>query len=294
MCRRTDEDVSKTHREIMTRFYQMEFELLKPRLLDAPLIIKNYVKKYKNSKKEPDPKCNYEIYLVELLNRSEKMKELHPQEFILQEKQSHAECDAYSGNYGIDFKLFASQSRMKASSNLSPQYVVDKNGVKTAYESKSDVLNRAKEMTATNLHIAVGQTSLEELEHIRISKNLNDIEIDIKAFLKTLETEKNLLLFYPYEFRFKDYKHPDHGVNIILETLQKSFQSAIMYRKKVQPEFETYLTTLYYNDFILARVNNQKLELMDVIEGNSCPTFEYLRGFEWPPWSIINYQNRSK
>ena len=81
------------------------------RMLEAPVTVRNFVKN--------DPLCNYEFYMVELLNHSTEMRKLHPKEFVWQGDQAHAECDAYSGDYGIDFKLIASQSRMKASSNFS-------------------------------------------------------------------------------------------------------------------------------------------------------------------------------
>ena len=80
------------------------------RMLEAPVTVRNFVKN--------DPLCNYEFYMVELLNHSTEMRKLHPKEFVWQGDQAHAECDAYSGDYGIDFKLIASQSRMKASSNF--------------------------------------------------------------------------------------------------------------------------------------------------------------------------------
>ena len=107
------------------------------KMLEAPVTVRNYVKN--------DPLCNYEFYMVELLNHSQEMRRLHPQAFVWRGDQAHAECDAYSGDYGIDFKLIASQSRMKATSNLSPQYRIDANGVTVSYGSKASYLNREKE-----------------------------------------------------------------------------------------------------------------------------------------------------
>ena len=86
---------------------------IKLHILDAPLIIKNFV--------NGDSKCNYELYLVEMLNKSKWMKRQFPEDFRWQEEQSHSECDAYSGNYGIDFKLAAAKSMMQAKSLLSSQ-----------------------------------------------------------------------------------------------------------------------------------------------------------------------------
>ena len=101
------------------------------RMLAAPVTVRNFVKN--------DPLCNYEFYMVELLNLSKEMRKLHPKEFVWQGDQAHAECDAYSGDYGIDFKLIASQSRMKATSNFSYQYTLLTDGVTAIGESKASL-----------------------------------------------------------------------------------------------------------------------------------------------------------
>ena len=49
------------------------------RQLDAPVTVKNFVRN--------DPLCNYEFYMVELLNRSAEMRRLHPQEFLWHQSQ---------------------------------------------------------------------------------------------------------------------------------------------------------------------------------------------------------------
>ena len=243
------------------------------KMLDAPVTVRNFVRN--------DPLCNYEFYMVELLNHSKEMRKMHPQEFVWQGDQAHAECDAYSGDYGIDFKLIASQSRMKATSNLSPQHRIDANGVTVSYGSKASYLNREKEMTVTRMHAALRQTSLKDLERIRSNTDLLPYEKDIQVFLKKLETKKNLLLFYPYEFSFTDNQHPEDEIEVLTTALQNDFVNAFRYRSKVLPDYETYLTTVYYNDFVLYRIVDNQLDLMDIVRGSDCPTFEHLRGYEW-------------
>lgn len=242
------------------------------RMLDAPVTVRNYVKN--------DPLCNYEFYMVELLNQSQEMRKLHPQEFVWQGDQAHAECDAYSGDYGIDFKLIASQSRMKATSNLSSQYTLLANGVIISHKSKASFFEQEREMTVTILHAAIRQTSLEDLERIRNDTGLLQFEKDIQVFLKKLETKKNLLLFYPYEFSFTENQHPENAIEILTKALQNDFVNAFRYRSKVLPNFETYLTTIYYNDFVLYKIVDNQLNLMDVVSGSDCPTFVHLRSYE--------------
>ena len=237
------------------------------KMLDAPVTVRNFVRN--------DPLCNYEFYMVELLNHSKEMRKLHPQEFVWQGDQAHAECDAYSGDYGIDFKLIASQSRMKASSNLSAQYTLLMGGVIISH-----ALNREKEIAATVMHVALRQASLDDLERIRNTTGLSQIEKDVQVFLKKLETKKNLLLFYPYEFSFAKNQHPEDGIEILTTALQNDFVNAFRYRSMVLPDFETYLTTVYYNDFALYKIIDNQLILMDVVPGNNCPTFTHLRSYK--------------
>ena len=242
------------------------------RMLGAPVTVRNFVKN--------DPLCNYEYYMVELLNLSKEMRELHPKEFVWQGDQAHSECDAYSGDYGIDFKLIASQSRMKASSNFSNQYTLIMHGVTIVRENKASASNREKEITATVMHVALRQTSLDDLEKIRYNTGLSQIENDIQVFLKKLETKKNLLLFYPYEFSYQGNIHPEGEIELLTSALQDDFVNAFRYRSKVLPNYDTFLTTVYYNNFLLFRIIDNQLELMDVVSGNDCPTFKHLRSYE--------------
>lgn len=242
------------------------------RMLGAPVTVRNFVKN--------DPLCNYEFYMVELLNLSKEMRKLHPKEFVWQGDQAHSECDAYSGDYGIDFKLIASQSRMKASSNFSNQYTLIMHGVTIVQENKASALNREKEITATVMHVALRQTSLDDLEKIRYTTGLSQVENDIKVFLKKLETKKNLLLFYPYEFSYQENVHPESELKLLTSALQDDFVNAFRYRSKVLPNYDTFLTTVYYNNFLLFRIIDNQLELMDVVSGNDCPTFKHLRSYE--------------
>ena len=174
------------------------------RMLAAPVTVRNFVKN--------DP------------------RKLHPKEFVWQGDQAHAECDAYSGDYGIDFKLIASQSRMKATSNFSYQYTLLTDGVTAIGESKANALHREKEMTVTRLHAAIRQTSLDDLERIRNDTSLLPHEKDIQVFLKKLETKKNLLLFYPYEFSYKENIHPESEIEFLAGALQDDFVNAFRYR----------------------------------------------------------------
>ena len=72
------------------------------KMLDAPVTVRNFVRN--------DPLCNYEFYMVELLNHSNEMRKLHPQEFVWQGDQAHAECDAYSATISFTIRYLLPSS----------------------------------------------------------------------------------------------------------------------------------------------------------------------------------------
>ena len=80
---------------------------LRSSLLPAPMIIKNYV--------AGDENCNYEKYLLEIVNASEIFKLLSGgKEYTAPDNEAHGENDANSEEYSLDFKLMESSSYLEA------------------------------------------------------------------------------------------------------------------------------------------------------------------------------------
>ncbi len=237
---------------------------LKFRILEAPFIIKNYV--------NGEDKCNYEFYLTELLNNSKWIKQIHTEKFEWKEEQSNGECDACSGDYGIDFKLIASKTKLQAKSICSMIVTRFADGG-ILYSAHNEV----RSVQSTRLNAALRNKSPKELEKIRNSEiKKYGVENDIITFLKTLEKNKDLLLFYPYVFFFekKDYKN---GKEIVVESLQYDFGQAMLYRSQKVPDKDTLFLTIYSTDFILMNVEDGKFVLVETISTSKCETFEYLK-----------------
>lgn len=236
------------------------------RILEAPFIIKDYV--------EGEDRCNYEVYLTELLNSSEWIRKQFPDEFIHRDSQSHGECDAYSGDYGIDFKLISSKTSLQARNILSIKITKYQTGT-TLYRAPDS--NRTVQIT--RMSAALREKSLDELQRIRHSQSRKyGVDNDIKTLLKTLETQKNLLLFYPYTFKFNKDNY-QNGTKIIVDTLQYSFGTALCYRSTSAPGYRTFFLTIYQTTFILMDVVDNKLILVDTIPTSKCETFEYLKRY---------------
>lgn len=239
---------------------------LRYRVLEAPFIIKDYV--------AGEKRCNYELYLTELLNNSKWIGNHHNCHFEYQKAQSSGECDAYSDDYGIDFKLIASKTQLQARSILSFRIEKITDGMILKSAQGED-----KTVQITRLKSALRGKGLEELEAIRKNKSKKyGIENDLKTFLNTLEIDKNLLLFYPFVFFFEkdDYSNGD---KIVVESLQYDFGQALLYRNQKVHNKETLFITIYKEDFLLMDVKDNKLVLVETIPTSKCETFEYLKTY---------------
>lgn len=243
-------------------------QTMRAKPLPAPLIIKKYV--------QGEEKCNYEIYLIELLNKSSWFSRSYPGVFVSPSSESHGECDAFNNHYQIDFKLFAAKTLLQARSLLDFQVAKLREGaiVHSACKSPGNSLD------TTRLFAAFRGKSLDDLYLFKSQKRKErGIENDILTILKNLETQKNLLLFFPYTFSF-DIPHDfSAGVKSIQEALNSDFSAAFAYRKETAPQKDTFLTCIYENSFLIFSVVNEQLLFCDSVATKELPTYKLLEGY---------------
>ena len=161
------------------------------------LIIRNYV--------EGDDKCNYELYLMELVNSSQFfLSKNDGHVYHMPDKQDHSECDCIGQSYEIDFKIAESYTLMQARSIFYTRPICVAPGVR--FNTIPKVTQKTKgyhPIKATMLHKALRRCKEEDLESLYENKNvISPADKDICRFLKVLKTKKNLLLFIPVKFYF--------------------------------------------------------------------------------------------
>ena len=240
---------------------------LRLKILEPSLIIEGYVK--------GEDKCNYEKYLIELLNNSQWMRKKYINDFKAPKDQSHGECDAYSDDYGIDFKLIASKTKLQALNLLRPSISKLYDGV-TSYGAPK----KQGSINATRIFAALRNRTLEDLYRIReIEVKKQGIENDILSFLKTLETQKHLLLFFPYEFFFTSNVEKYAGVKCVIKAVQQDFKQSLLFRELVRPGFDTLFTAIFSDEFLLMNAINGELNLVDTVPTDSCPTYKLLKDY---------------
>ena len=229
--------------------------------LPAPLINKDFV--------HGEVDCNYEIYLLELINASSWFAENHPGVFIKPISESSGECDANNDDYHIDFKLLISTTSMQASSLLSRQQYKVMDGVVLTGVSKEQ-----GEMQATRLHAAFRGRTILELNEIRNGRSKKrGLENDICSVLKVLETKKNLLLFFPYKFSFVEPHEFDLAIKSISDGLFNDFHVAMQYKDEFAADFDTFLVCVYEKYFLIFYYNKESFQLCDRVKTSETSSF---------------------
>ena len=96
----------------------MQYETMKSRILPAPMLISNFVKGIKP--------YTYEEYLIQIVNSSPYfLQKSNGTLYTHPLKEDHGEWDCISPEYAMDFKLIASESRLRALRLFSSQISVE-------------------------------------------------------------------------------------------------------------------------------------------------------------------------
>lgn len=243
---------------------------IKFKSLPPAMVIKNFV--------YGEDDCNYEKYLLELLNHSTYFKEKGKGEYCHPIEESHGECDAISSNYELDFKLLASSSSLQAQSILSLSVSKIADGIISYGRCKKP----DGYIESTRIQAVCRYMKLEDFIEIfnKKKENMNTIEKDILKVLNSLKKEKNILLFYPFNIWVDDKIEIQELDNIITSALNNDFQSLFLFRASSANGFETYFVTLVFEDFFIYEVHNQKLILIEKVNSSLLSTFVKLREYD--------------
>ena len=240
--------------------------------LPAPLIIKGYIKN--------ESGCNYENYLLELINKSSYFRSKGKSEYNKPVNENNGQCDAIAENYELDFKLLLAATSLQASNIFSPSINNFGNGITTHGECK----NPNGEIKATQIHVAFRTRNLSDLLQLKIDYTgvrKQCIETDVLKVLNNLETLKNLLLYFPVEFLFgeNDVLSKSEALEKIMQALNYDFESLFEYRNYLAEKFDTYFVTIYSESFYLFKVEKEQLKHIEDIRLEELPTFIKLRNY---------------
>lgn len=226
---------------------------------------------------------SYEDYLRDYLNASPWFRERHPLGFVKPASESKGECDAISDTYGIDFKLLASSTLLQAKSILDHQITVTLPGVTAWNPSKKS----NGQINATRIHAALRGLTQEDLEKIRNeSTRENGINKDIQQVLQTMEVQKNIFLFFPYELYYLDDTEKRikveeakfyEAVEWIKGSIETDFKEVFFYREKTVPDCETYFSVIFQDYILMFSVQEQSMLFIDHVKTSESPLYTELK-----------------
>lgn len=253
----------------------MNNSILHYSILEAPLIKRESVK--------GDEKCNYEKYLVEVINATTTFSTRFNEPFQLIEQQNCGQCDARSGIYNLDFKLIASQSMLRAKGIFSFQITKVINGIYAYSPSKNK-----GEIEATRFPQAFrGMTIDEILTMCKQATKRKVLESDVKKYMETLETKKNLLLFFPFRFYYEHKGEIVDDIMTVIKECEKDFGITLNYRTQIYPLLDTFFVFLYENYFVLCQWIDGQLIHLETIQIDKSKTFMYLSQTYCKGWCAL-------
>lgn len=222
------------------------------------------------------PDCNYEIYLRELVNSSGYFLEKGKSTYREPPSEESSQCDAIAEEYELDFKLLDSKSKLMADSILKMRSVVLAPGVTALAECRRP----DGEVVATNLHVALRGLSVEDLVGMRRAKtNRANFKNDIPQVLRAFEVKKHVLALYPYIFSLSREVYRENPAELIRAAINDCFANLFLYREKISPGFDAYLTTVFSDSFLIFRFTRGEFSLIESVSTESTPTYKRLLSY---------------
>jgi hypothetical protein len=204
---------------------------------------------------------SYEDYLIEVINGSMyfKTKCHHLEQYKLEREQSHSENDVVSSKYCMDFKLLVDQDDMNSTSKNKPEVDYSK-------MSQGFIFVKTKEVTP----IQPSRNILSEL--IGLSAEMfysSELSSTVKNLLKNLRKDKNLFIYYPYEFMSENDVEPE----LFEKPLTSILKTVLNYRTEEQRYKDTYICIKANKYFYIYEWDGAQLVFRDSVHEILCRTY---------------------
>ena len=170
----------------------------------------------------------------------------------------------------MDFKLIASKTALQARSILcAKKSVIAKGVIVNGAPTKKD-----GQIKATRIYAALRDYDLNGLYELRKNHDKQQgVENDVYELLTTLETKKNLLLFFPYEFVFDNKYELCEGITQIVNALNKDFRYSMQYRKCEGSSYDTYVAFIFNKNIVFLQECAEELKYVDHVNVRKSPIY---------------------
>jgi len=220
--------------------------------------------------------CNYEIYLRELVNRSEYFRGLSKGPYSSPPTEDDRQCDCIGSEYEFDFKLLISHSYGLASREFS--YSIS--SIKGIAIIKGRPNTTPKDRRYKPINASFFHNDLLEMDFDALCKFEKEEpkpicrERDYFYLLKDLRTPKNLLCYFPFELYFEDTVDDKEAISIFEEEFKRRYSILVEYREKMQDRrFDTYFSFVYNHSMVFLKAVETGIECIDVVKLNNSKHF---------------------
>lgn len=205
---------------------------------------------------------SYEDYLIEVLNWScfFRSKSQDKSEYVAPKSQDKGEADAYSSEYQIDFKLLVDEEVMRGLNKNKP--TVDKKYIKQGIIIVNDNPNPTP-IPRKNILAYIMSILNSEIQSGSFSSNT------AKHFIENLEKNKNLLLYYPYEY----VSNTVYPVQAFSNMLTQVFRIPLTYRKQKCPDKDTFICIKVNESFLIFEWIEDTFVYRDSVNELLCATY---------------------
>lgn len=233
--------------------------------LEAPVYLANFILNHK---------ANPEEYLTDFVNHSRLKTDNGNFPFSLRRhnEQSQKQSDVYNQEYELDFKLLADNSYFQALSTLSAQIIEIAPGAIAVCAPR-----KTESITALEICHLIRNLSDETLQRVHNSSPQNKEEKVIKHIIDLFLTEKNLMFFLPYDIYFQNHVTNIDSASFLSECISNDFSKIVHFRKKHISHFDTFISFISREYFIITKEVNGVLTFYDMVNTNVSKLFVFLK-----------------
>lgn len=205
---------------------------------------------------------SYEDYLLDILNWSRFFREKSDDrsEYVSPKSEDSGEADAISTGYQIDFKLLVDEEVMRGLNKNKPsvnrKYI--KQGIIMVNDNPSPTPIPKK-----NILTDIMQITLEDIANDSYKSNT------AKHFIQNLEKNKNLFLYYPYEY-ISDKAYP---INAFATIFTQIFNISLNHRKEKVPDKDTFICVKVNEYFLIFEWVGQAFIYRDRVNELLCSSY---------------------
>ncbi len=220
--------------------------------------------------------CNYELYLTEFVNTSEKFKQITgKKEVVYCNSQSNGEWDcAVDGKPFLDFKLLCSQKMQQDIGETDLRLIANEHGT---YDVKRPELKN-QSYYGYWIHALLSSLTVDDLQDIyNGSGKLTNLKAnkDLLSILKVASVDKDCLFLYTEFFMADEEITLEQMTEGAIKFLNRWVPTLFKFRDNTIPNRKTYLAFMVpkFKKIVICIWNGQDIELFDAVSFDKSQNF---------------------